>query len=251
MDRIDEAAGLLSDRYRILVFTGAGISTESGIPDFRGPSGLWRTLDPSLFSLRRWVNERSIRANAWDRRFGEQSPEFEHNAGHVAVADLWATGRMIGCITQNVDGLHQAAGLRPDAVAEIHGNLLGIVCYERGHAADPAEVRSRWEAGDDDPRCTECSSILKSTTILFGEELPREAVARSQEWADAADAVIAIGSTLSVYPAADFALQVATRGDPFVIVNQGPTDHDAIATVRIEGKAGEALPPLVGALTPV
>ncbi len=248
MTTVAAAAGRLSDRARILVFTGAGISTESGIPDFRGPEGLWKRLDPNDFTLQRWVTSESFRVEAWERRLAADQPVHRPNDGHHAVADLWHTGRMIGCITQNIDGLHQAAGLPDEAVAEVHGNASGIVCYSGGHDVDVDDVRSRWRAGETDPRCAECGSILKSTTVLFGENLPSVAVARAQTWTDAADAVIAVGSTLSVYPAAYFPLEIAGRGDPFVIVNQGPTEHDRLATVCIEGRAGEVLPELVVAL---
>ncbi len=248
MTTVAAAAGRLSDRTRILVFTGAGISTESGIPDFRGPHGLWKRLDPNDFTLERWVTSESFRIEAWGRRFAPDRPVYRPNDGHRAIADLWRTGHMIGCITQNIDGLHQAAGLPDEGVAEVHGNASGIVCYAEGHDVDVDDVRSRWEDGETDPRCAGCGSILKSTTVLFGENLPPGAVARAQGWTDGADAVIAVGSTLSVYPAAYFPLEIAGRGDPFVIVNEGPTDHDRLATVRIEGKAGDVLPELVGAL---
>ncbi len=248
VDTLDLAIDLLSNRTRILVFTGAGISTESGIPDFRGPDGVWKRVDPREFTLDNWVTNGEFRKRSWKRRFSADANAFAPNAAHEAVAALWKTGRMIGCITQNIDGLHQAAGLPGEAVSELHGNSRGIVCWGDQHRADLDEVRARWEAGERDPRCAECGSILKSTTVLFGESLPIAAVATAQQWADTADAVLAVGSTLSVYPAADFPLQVAARGEPFVIINQGKTDHDGFATLKIEGRAGEALPSLVGGL---
>jgi NAD-dependent deacetylase len=248
VDDLERAALLLADRTRILVFTGAGISTESGIPDFRGPQGLWRKVDPADFTLRHWVTDGDFRTAAWSRRFGNERDGYAPNAAHRAVVTLWETGRMVGCVTQNIDGLHQMAGLPPQAVAELHGNAQGIVCYERRHPADPDQVATRWAAGESDPRCAFCGSILKSTTVLFGEQLPVAAVSRAQQWADDADAVLVIGSTLGVYPAADYPLQVAARGEPFVIVNQGPTDHDGLATLRVDGMAGAVVPALVAAL---
>lgn len=248
MDVVDTAIELLRDRTRILVFTGAGISTESGIPDFRGPNGVWKRMDPADFTLRNWVTNGEFRTRAWTRRFSTDGGRFAPNPAHEAIAALFATGRMIGCITQNIDGLHQDGGLPDGAVSELHGNGRGIVCYESGHEADTAEVRGRWASGEADPRCAECGSILKSTTVLFGENLPWAAVATAQRWADEADAVIAIGSTLSVYPAAEYPLQVAARGEPFVIVNQGRTDHDELATLKIDGRAGEVVPRLVARL---
>ncbi len=230
-----------------MVFTGAGISTESGIPDFRGPDGVWTRVDPAQFTLRNWVTNTAFREQAWERRFTSEF-SFEPNAAHRAIADLWATGAMIGCVTQNIDGLHQAGGLPDAAVSELHGNRHGIVCYDQGHETDRDEVATRWANGEADPKCAKCGSILKSTTVLFGEHLPLDAVARAQRWADDADAVLAVGSTLSVYPAAEFPLQVASRGEPFVILNMGETDHDRIATVKLDGKAGDVLPMLVAGL---
>lgn len=248
MDPIDLAIDVLANRHRILLFTGAGVSTESGIPDFRGPNGVWKRVDPSEFTLDNWLTNGEFRARAWERRFTAARGAFAPNPAHEAVAALWTTGRMIGCITQNIDGLHQEGGLPGAAVSELHGNSRGIVCWGSGHVADRDDVRRRWEGGERDPRCTLCGSILKSTTVLFGESLPIAAVAIAQQWADRADAVLAVGSTLSVYPAADFPLQVAARGEPFVIINQGATDHDGFATLKIEGRAGEALPRLVDGL---
>ncbi len=208
---------------------------------------MWKKVDPAEFTLRNWVMNTAFRLTAWERRFTSEF-DFEPNDAHRAIVELWDTGAMSGCITQNIDGLHQVAGLPATAVAELHGNRHGVVCYERGHRADPAEVEERWRDGEADPKCTACGSILKSTTVLFGENLPLDAVAQAQRFADSADSVVAIGSTLSVYPAADFPLQVASRGEPFVIVNMGDTDHDQLATVKVEGKAGDVVPRLVTAI---
>ena len=159
MDRLlEEAAAALAGTTRILVFTGAGISTESGIPDFRGPNGVWKTVDPKNFTLRHYVEDGDFRRARWYRWFGETLPDHQPNAAHRAVADLWAMGRMIGCITQNIDGLHIAGGLPPDALAEVHGNTRGIECLERGHRHEVAAVRHRWLDGDLDPHC-DCGSM--------------------------------------------------------------------------------------------
>lgn len=246
MSTVAEAAETLSEKHKILVFTGAGISTESGIPDFRGPDGVWKKVDPKNFTLRHYVKNSEFRRERWQRWFSEDRPRWKPNAAHRAVADLWETGRMIGCITQNIDGLHVAGGLPESAVAEVHGNPRGIVCVEQGHPATVDSVRDRWEAGDPDPRC-ECGSILKSTVVMFGENLPPAAIIRASQFSHQADAAIAIGSTISVYPAAEYVLSVADRS-PLVILNMGPTDADELATVRLEGKAGELLPRLVTAL---
>ena len=249
MTTVAAVADLLDECRRILVFTGAGISTESGIPDFRGPNGLWTRLDPEDFTIQRYLASEEVRIRSWANRFTTRSGAFEPNAAHRAVARLWECGRMVGCITQNVDGLHQAGGLPEEAVAELHGNGRSVVCVAGGHRTERAEVERRWRAGEADPRCTECGSILKVGVVFFGEQLPDAAIARADEFTAGADAVVAIGSTLGVYPAAFYPLEVASRGEPFVIVNLGETDMDHMATARIEGKAGTVVPELVELLT--
>ncbi len=247
MQTIADAAAALEGRERILVFTGAGISTESGIPDFRGPNGVWKTEDPKNFTLRHYLRDEEFRKSRWKRWFGEDRPSFAPNEAHRAVVDLWDSGRMVGCVTQNIDGLHVAGGLPAPAIAEVHGNSRGIMCVEQGHSHTVEHIRSRWLEGDLDPRC-ECGSILKSTVVLFGEELPPAATNRARSFSLGADAAIAVGSTVSVFPAADYLLWVADRGLPMIILNMGPTDADELATVRLDGKAGDLLPGLVKAL---
>jgi len=247
MQTIADAAAALEGCNQILVFTGAGISTESGIPDFRGPNGVWRTEDPKNFTLRHYLSNEEFRRARWHRWFGEPSAGFKPNRAHRAVVDLWDTGRMVGCVTQNIDGLHIAGGLPAPAIAEVHGNSRGIVCVDQGHSHSVEHIRSRWLQGDLDPHC-ECGSILKSTVVLFGEELPMGATGRARSFSLGADAAIAVGSTISVFPAAEYLLWVADRRLPIVIINMGPTDADELATVRLDGKAGELLPALVSAL---
>lgn len=246
MDTIADAAAALAGRERILVFTGAGISTESGIPDFRGPDGVWTKVDPKKFTLRHYVQNPEFRKERWQRWFGGERQRWQPNPAHHAVADLWATGRMSGCITQNIDGLHLAGGLPQSALAEVHGNPRGIMCVEAGHRTDVQAVKQRWQDGDPDPRC-DCGSILKSTVVMFGENLPPSAAQLARRFAMISDGAIAVGSTISVYPAAEYLLSVADR-HPLVILNMGPTDADELATARLEGKAGELLPQLVSAL---
>lgn len=249
-DSIRNAADILSRAQHILVFTGAGISVESGIPDFRGPNGLWSRVDPSLFDIRRYLTDADARRAVWrihlsgDLSINDVTP----NAAHRAVVDLWNDGRTIGCITQNIDGLHRKAGLPASAVAELHGDLSHVKCIECGHRWAASEIVDRIAGGDDDPHCTECGGILKSTTVLFGELLPGAAIVRAQQMSDAADAVFVIGSTLSVYPAADFVFQPVYRGAPLVIANLGPTDRDDLATVRVDGPAARTVPAIVRAI---
>ncbi len=243
------AAGLLRDARRILVFTGAGISTESGIPDFRGTDGVWTKFSAEDFMLDRYVAERSVRVRAWASRFPKMFGNAEPNDAHHAVTDLWKKGRLVGCVTQNIDGLHQAAGLPQEAIAELHGNADGIACFQCGAPHDPAEIEQRWISGDVDPHCDNCGGILKSTVVFFGEMLPHQEVDLANKWASDADAVIAVGSSLSVYPAAYVPLDVASRGAPFIIINNSPTDLDSVASTRLDGMAGALLPQLVEAIT--
>jgi NAD-dependent deacetylase len=246
-----DAVDVLSAAERILVFTGAGISTESGIPDFRGPDGLWSRVDPELFNIGRWLRDAEARRQGWrlhleGRALGTTG--IEPNPAHRAVVDLWRAGRWAGCITQNIDGLHQSAGLPDDEVAELHGSARRARCLGCGESWTVPEILARVTEGDDDPHCIECGGLVKTTTVMFGELLPAAALEAAQRMSGTADAVLAVGSTLSVYPAADFAIAPTGRGAPLVILNLGPTDWDRLATVRIEGKAGEVLPELVAAL---
>jgi NAD-dependent deacetylase len=250
---LSKAGVILSGASRILVFTGAGISTESGIPDFRGPNGLWTKVDPDDFTIVRYRNSRDVRVNGWRMHqrgelWGARS-EVAPNAAHIAVARLWDGGRLSGVVTQNIDGLHQAAGLPDHAVAEVHGNIRKSRCMWCG-AEWPTETVLQWvDAGDDDPHCPHCLGMVKTTTVMFGEMLPDDQVTKALEFSAAADAVLAIGTTLSVYPAADLAIDAVRRGAPLVIVNLGDTDYDRLAAVKIERPAGEAVPALASVLT--
>jgi NAD-dependent deacetylase len=249
MHDIAAAARVLAECRQLLIYTGAGISTESGIPDFRGPSGIWKTADPADYTLQRYLTNAEFRRESWERRFTAGAlSDATPNPAHTAVTRLWRSGRVVGVVTQNIDGLHQAAGLPQDGIAELHGNAHGIMCT--GCDARPAKeaIRARWEAGEVDPHCARCGGVLKSTTVYFGEMLPERDFSRASLWAAMADGAIAIGTTLAVYPAAYIPLEVAARGEPFVIVNRGETEEDHAATVRLEGMAGEIMPELVAKL---
>lgn len=249
---VSRAVEILRDRRRILVYTGAGISTESGIPDFRGPNGLWTKVDPDDFTIDRYLASQQRRIDGWRMHaegelWGARS-KVRPNAAHTAVTRLWRAGLSSGVITQNVDGLHVEAGLTPDAISEIHGNVRRAVCV--GCRADQPieEVLRRVDAGDVDPRCAICGGPLKSSTVMFGEMLPEEQIAKAADFSHTADAVLVIGSTMSVYPAADFPLAVVRKGHPMVILNQGPTDHDGLAAVLVDGPASETATALVESL---
>lgn len=246
---IDQAVSALADRTNILVFTGAGISTESGIPDFRGPHGIWKRVDPADYTFDRYVNDPEFRVSTWGRRFNSPLLDATPNEAHYAVTRLWKSGRVVGCVTQNIDGLHSAAGLDPSSLVELHGNAHHIHCISCGDEPPFDEVERRWGSGIPDPGCLRCGGILKTRVVYFGEELPVQATHRAWDMAERADAAIVIGSTLSVYPAAFIPLAVADHGNPMVIINQGPTDHDFRAAALVDGVAGSVVPELVDRLS--
>jgi len=248
MTTIDDVVRLLAGRSRILVFTGAGISTESGIPDFRGPDGVWTRVDPEDFTIDRYLIDPEVRRRSWMGRAAAGFLDALPNQGHFAVTRLWEAGVMVGCVTQNVDGLHSAAGLPGEALVELHGTASTTSCITCGATVGTREVMARIASGDDDPACRECGGILKADVVFFGEALPARAMERAMAWAGTADAVITVGTTLSVFPAAAIPLEVADRGNPFVIINRGPTDLDPIADLVVDAAAGEALSRLVAGM---
>jgi NAD-dependent deacetylase len=237
---LDQAIRSLDGASRILVFTGAGISTESGIPDFRGPDGIWTKVDPDDFTIDRYLESSAVRRRSWAMWGDSRYMGAEPNRGHRAIVRIHEAGRLLGCVTQNIDGLHIRAGLPADKVAELHGNTQAVRCLECEARWDTAEVL-RWVAdGDHDPHCPYCEGIIKLTVVSFGQLLPQSEMAKAQAMATEADAVIAVGTTLSVWPAAEIPLMAARRGVPFVIVNQGATEFDEVAT-KVDAAAGDAL----------
>ncbi len=248
MNPIDEAISLLRQRRRVLVFTGAGISTESGIPDFRGPDGVWTRVDPAEFTIDRYLANAETRSRSWQMRRDSGALLAEPNPGHHAITRLWKAGRVHGLVTQNIDGLHQRAGMPDDAVIELHGNANRTICVACATRSDTLDVLARLDEHDDPP-CPECGGILKVDVVFFGEMLPEAATRRAFDLAASADAVVAVGSTLSVYPAAHVPLDVVRAGNPLVIINRGETEFDSLASVRIDAGAGEALGAIADALT--
>lgn len=246
------AVDALSGVGRILVFTGAGISTESGIPDFRGPNGLWTKLDPEDFTISRYLRLPELRTRNWKMHargelWGARSTVLPNRA-HLAIVDLDRAGQLAGCVTQNVDGLHLAAGLSASRVAELHGNVRRVVCVGCGEESPIEPVLERVDAGEEDPRCEKCGGILKTSTVMFGEVLPDTEMRKAWSFAGLAGGVLVVGSTVGVWPAAEIPMSMAREGKPLVIINQGETEADHLADVRLEDAAGEALPKLTRAL---
>lgn len=248
-DLVEHAIEVLRTAGHILVFTGAGISTESGIPDFRGPEGLWRKVDPDDFHIDRYMAEPSLRIRGWrmhlDGELWGARAAIQPNRGHLAIKRLADAGRLAGVVTQNVDGLHRLSGLDIDQVAELHGNVRDSHCL-RCHTAWPTETVLGWvEAGDEDPRCPECGGIVKTTTVMFGEILPDVEMAKAMLFLALADAVIVAGSTVGVWPAADVVMRAAQRPIPIVIINRGETEADRLAVVKLDAAIGDTLPGIV------
>jgi len=250
MSAVVAAAGLLAGARRIVVFTGAGASTDSGIPDFRSPDGLWTRYDPRLLGLRRYLADPGVRRLAWRLRRELVAIGARPNAAHAACVRLAAQGRLAGVITQNVDGLHTDAGLDPALVCELHGTGRVVVCLRCGERAPMAAALARVEAGEEDPPCRACGGILKAATVSFGERLPAGVWARAEALTEACDAFVVVGSSLVVRPAAELPARAAGRGVPLVVVNREPTPLDGVASVVCRGEAGTLLPALVDALPP-
>jgi len=240
-----EIAGMIVEASKVVVFTGAGISTESGIPDFRGPDGLWTRLDPEDFTIQRFMSSRDVRKAHWQMfAQGGFLKKAEPNAAHHAVAELERLGKLDCIITQNVDNLHQMAGNSPDRVFELHGNLRWVRCMGCDRRIPTDEVLHRLDK-EDVPDCEACRGILKPDGVFFGEALPQhtlnEAIQRSRK----CDLFIVIGSTLVVYPAAYMPMYAKESGVQLVIINLGSTPMDSHATVRLEHKAGEAMSTII------
>lgn len=252
MEAFDAAVEVLRHAHRILAYTGAGCSTESGIPDFRGPDGLWTKVDPDDFTIDRYLGSRDVRVRSWKMHqqgslWGARA-DIRPNRAHLALTDLWNRDRLSGIVTQNVDGLHQVAGVPDHAVAEVHGNVRKAACTSCPARWPTAEVLEWVDAGLEDPTCPRCGAIVKTTTVMFGELLPDTEMDKAQAMAADADAVLAIGSTMAVYPAVLVPMSVVRRGHPLVIVNLGETEQDDLATVKVDAPAGDTMTALVEAL---
>jgi NAD-dependent deacetylase len=242
-DAIESLAELIVASQRIVVFTGAGISTESGIPDFRGPDGLWTKVDPEDFSYQRFVADTETRKRIWHmhENTGFRFDNAEPNVAHHGIAELEKLGKLDCIITQNVDGLHQKAGNSEEKVLELHGNMQWVKCIRCGVRHPASEVQSWIENGVEVPECKTCGGILKPDAVFFGEAMPQRVTAEAQRRSLACDLCIVIGSTLGVYPAALMPEYAHRSGAKLVIINEGRTELDHLADLRIDARAGEAI----------
>jgi len=244
---VDTAAELVAAARRITALTGAGVSTESGIPDFRGPNGLWTT-DPQsrrLSSLSAYRDDPEVRRAAWQRRTEHPAWHAKPNPAHRAFVELERQGRLHALLTQNIDGLHQAAGSDPSLVVELHGTLTRTECLSCAAPAPMAQALDRVRDGEPDPACLECGGVLKSATVSFGQRLDAEVMRRAADAAARCDLMLAAGTSLRVQPAAGLVGLAAKAGARVVICNAEPTPYDGLADVVVRGRLGEVLPRIV------
>jgi NAD-dependent deacetylase len=234
----------------VTVLTGAGISTDSGIPDFRGPQGVW-TKDPNaaaMFTIDNYVADPEVRRRAWRNRREHAAWTAEPNAGHAALVELERAGRLRSIVTQNIDGLHQKAGSDPAKVIEIHGTLWQAICLSCGNRTTMEETLARVDAGEEDPPCALCGGILKSATISFGQALDPDVLRAAVRAAQDCDLLLAVGTSLTVHPAAGLLDLARAAGARFVVINAQPTPYDPVADAVIREPISQSLPVLVDAV---
>jgi NAD-dependent deacetylase len=246
---VEVAAARVAAASRVTVLTGAGISTDSGIPDFRGPNGLW-TKDPAAektATLQHYLADADVRRSAWRNRLTATTWQARPNAGHAAVVELQRQGRLHAVVTQNVDELHQRSGIDADRVIEVHGTAWWTRCWTCRDRRPMPEALERVRSGDADPACLVCGGILKSDTISFGQSLEPAVIERALAVSEECDVLLAVGSTLSVWPAANCVPRARAAGADVIIVNAEPTAMDHYAAHVLTGQIGEVLPALVAA----
>ena len=248
--QIEQVADLIKRSEKVLVFTGAGVSTESGIPDFRGADGIWSKYDPDDFTIQRFISDKNVRKLHWSLLAGGDLSMFkaDPNPAHIAIKKLNTAGKLYGVVTQNVDGLHQRAGLPDEMVFQLHGDLSHARCLDCG-SRFPMQTVAKWLTPQvDEPACEKCSGMLKPDAVLFGEQLPFEVLSEAERRSRTCDLCIVLGSTLSVYPAALIPRYASESGANLVIINLGPTELDSWADIRIEGRAGEVMTGIIAGL---
>ncbi len=242
----DRVASLIIGAKKIVVFTGAGISTESGIPDFRSPGGIWSRFDPDDFTYQKFVADPEARRKQWQMLGeGHLTTLAEPNLAHYAIAELHQLGRLDCVITQNVDNLHQKAGVPAEMVFELHGNMQQAVCLSCGRQYPFEQIKVRLDKGEEIPDCEDCHGLLKPNAVFFGEALPQDVLEEASRRSLNSDLFIVIGSTLIVYPAAYMPIYAHQAGAKLVIINLSSTPMDGEASVLIRARAGEAMSKIV------
>jgi NAD-dependent deacetylase len=248
LDRVQAARSWIDAAERVVVLTGAGISTDSGIPDFRGPQGLWtkNPLAEKMSNIHYYLADKEVRKLAWQNRMASPAWTAKPNPGHLALVHLEQKQKLHALITQNIDELHQVAGNSPDKVIEVHGSMRRFMCWGCGMRGPMQLVLERVRAGEDDPACRDCGGILKSDTISFGQQLVPEVIDRAMQAAAEGDVFLAVGSTLQVYPVAGAVDIARSAGAKVIIVNAQPTAFDSVADAVLPGSISEVLPAILG-----
>jgi NAD-dependent deacetylase len=244
---IEQVRSWIDGAERVVVLSGAGISTDSGIPDFRGPRGLWtkNPLAEKMSNIHHYLADAEVRKASWQNRLASPAWSAKPNAGHAALVELEKRGKLHALITQNIDELHQLAGNSPDRVIEVHGTMRKFMCWGCGMRGPMQRVLERVRAGEEDPRCRDCGGILKSDTISFGQQLVPQVIDRAMQSAAEADLFLAVGSSLQVYPVAGAVDIARAAGAKVVIVNAQPTPFDDVADAVLGGSISAVLPAII------
>jgi NAD-dependent deacetylase len=247
MDKIKITADLIFKSKKMVVFTGAGISTESGIPDFRSPGGIWEKYDPNELTYQKFLTLQSSREKYWERQknLWPIIASAKPNAGHEAIADLYKMGKLDCVITQDGDGLHQRSGIPENKVIELHGTWTRALCLNCGRKYPSETIQPKLETGEKVPKCEVCNGILKPDVIQFGQAMPEKETSEAQRMASHCDMLLVCGSSLVVYPAAEIPLLAKENGAKLVIINLMTTPHDQYADVVIHEKIGDILPRII------
>jgi NAD-dependent deacetylase len=245
---IDQVASWIDGAQRVVVLTGAGISTDSGIPDFRGPQGLWtkNPLAEKMSNIHYYLADPEVRKLSWQNRLASPAWAAKPNAGHLSLVTLEKRQKLHALITQNIDELHQIAGNSPELVVEVHGTMRSFMCWGCGMRGPMQKVLERVRAGEPDPRCRDCGGILKSDTISFGQQLVPEVIDRAMRVAGEGDLFLSVGTSLQVYPVAGAVDIARAAGAKIVIVNAQPTPFDDVADAVLDAPISEVLPQICG-----
>jgi len=245
---IEQVRTWVDGAQRVVVLTGAGISTDSGIPDFRGPQGLWtrNPLAEKMSNIHYYLADPEVRKLSWQNRLSSPAWNAKPNAGHLSLFNLFKRQKLHALITQNIDELHQMSGIPPELVIEVHGTMRKVMCWDCGMRAPMQKALDRVRAGEEDPKCRQCGGILKSDTISFGQQLVPEVIDRAMRVAGEGDVFLAVGTTLQVYPVAGTVEVARDAGAKIIIVNAQPTPFDDVAHATFDGSISEVLPAILG-----